>query len=361
MNNQDIIIILLTLIIGFGYLLMVRNYDIYEKEPLRVLILVAIFGGIFSIGSSLVLYDFVSVRRNFLDAIVKIGFIEETSKLLALSVIYSFIKKDFNEIVDGIIYIAAISLGFAVIENIFYAVNSSSPYLIVFQRSVYSVIGHLSFSGYMGIAFYIHKKVRQNYLGLSLSLIIAALAHGFYDGFIFQHELIFFFRFVFFTLIFLQIWLFRTVQSFSGFRNELNELTFLGTGNNVLLYCSKCESDISASEFSFGRIKGGICEGCNSMVFNHNNVSRLLKYFRPAISVRLFYNKLPTRRKIICLDEDNHVLYNTRNKFLSADVVNLSNWLKEHNRFDRKCILSLPFIGFVLKYLGLRHIMDKEQ
>ncbi|NJK98431.1 MAG: PrsW family intramembrane metalloprotease [Bacteroidales bacterium] len=160
---------------------------------------------------------FVEVQRNFFGAIFKIGLIEEFSKLLALMVVYYFIKKEFNEIVDGIIYITAISLGFAILENISYSLSSEDPFTLLFHRSVFSVLGHISFSGYMGISFYIHKKIRKNYLGIGLSVLLAALAHGFYDGVIFHPELNFLFNFIFIALIFLQFWFLKTALGFSEF------------------------------------------------------------------------------------------------------------------------------------------------
>ena len=218
MNTQDILIIAVASLIGIVYLIKVRSYDIYEKESFLKLLIVAIAGGIISVFTSLFLYEFVEVKRNFVDAIIKIGFIEESSKLIALMIIYYFIKNDFNEIVDGIIYITAISLGFAIIENIFYVINSDTPISLLFQRSIFSVIGHISFSGYMGIAYYIHKRVTSNYLGIILSVVLASLAHGFYDGVIFHGELSFLFKFVFVGLIFLQFWLLKTTLGFSKFR-----------------------------------------------------------------------------------------------------------------------------------------------
>jgi len=112
---QDIVIIVLAFLIGIAFLLKIRSYDIYEKEPFRKLLLVMIIGGIISIGTSMFLYRFVEINLNIIDAILKIGLIEEFSKLIALFIAYQFIKNDFNEIVDGLIYITAVALGFSII------------------------------------------------------------------------------------------------------------------------------------------------------------------------------------------------------------------------------------------------------
>ena len=140
MSTQSILIILIASLIGLAYLIKVRSYDIYEKESFWRLLIVAIVGGFLSVIFALYFYESVDVRLNFLDAIIKIGFIEESSKLLALALIYLFIKKDFNEIVDGIIYITAISLGFAIIENISYCFRSEEPFLLLLH-SLLNVFG----------------------------------------------------------------------------------------------------------------------------------------------------------------------------------------------------------------------------
>jgi len=351
---QSILIVVIASIIGVVYLSKVRSYDIYEKEPFFKLLFVAIFGGVISIIFSLVVYGAVEVNYSFTDAFIKVGLIEEASKLFALAIIYYFIKRDFNEIVDGIIYITAISLGFAIIENVFYASSSETPFLLLFQRSIFSVVGHISFSGYMGIAFYIHKRVHKNYLGILLSLVLAAFAHGFYDGVIFQHELSFLFKFIFIGLIMLQIWMLRTALSFSAFRKDLAHDTFEETENVVNLSCSFCNKSITSNEFRFWNIKAGVCKYCNHLVLDMKNVKKLIRYFRPGMNFQKFYKLVPLSKTIVLIDKNEKIAFNTKTKYLSADVAELSIWLKENNVKDRNEILKIPFIGFVLKHIGLR-------
>jgi len=358
MNSQDIFIIITASLIGVLYLMKVRSYDIYEKESFVKLLIVAIAGGIISVFTSLFIYEFVDVNRNFGDAIIKIGLIEESSKLIALMIIYYYIKKDFNEIVDGIIYITAISLGFAIIENIFYVINSDTPLLLLFQRSVFSIIGHISFSGYMGIAYYIHKRVATNYIGIGLSIALASLAHGFYDGFIFHEELNFLFQFVFIGLIILQLWLLKTTLGFSKFRVKLEENTFKETDKMTFLYCCNCDSGIKSKELKFWKIRAGKCDTCNNIVFGSENIKRLFEYFRPILKVKKYLKKLSKHDRITNLDYDKKILFHTERYFLSADTKRLGTWLDESNTNDRLNILKIPVIGIVLKYLGLRYIID---
>ena len=358
MNLQDILIIVVAALIGFGYLLLVRSYDIYEKEPLIKLLLVAVVGGLISVFVSLFLYEFVEVNYNFVDAIIKIGFIEEFSKLFALVVVYQFIKKDFNEIVDGIIYITAVSLGFAVIENVFYANNSEDPFNLLILRSIYAIIGHISFSGYMGIAFYIHKRIHKNYVGLLLSVVLASLAHGFYDGVIFQPELTFLFQTVFVVLIFLQLRLLKTTLGFSKFREKFREELFIDTEHIAFLFCDNCNSSVRSTKISFWKMQAGKCETCNNIVLSSGNIIRLFQYFRPILNSKKYLRKMSKMGGIITLDDEDKILFNTKKNFLSANINGLGNWLNEQNERDIKDILKIPVLGIILKYLGLRYFVE---
>jgi RsiW-degrading membrane proteinase PrsW (M82 family)/Zn-finger nucleic acid-binding protein len=356
MNTQSILIILLATIVGYIYLLIARSYDIYEKEPIGKLVLVTVLGGVVSVFVSLFLYRFVHVEYNFLDAIIKIGLIEELSKLLALMLLVQFIKKDFNEIVDGIIYITAVALGFSVIENILYAFSSETPFLLLFQRSFFSTLGHISFSGYLGIAYYIHVRVHRNYLGILLALILASVAHGFYDGVIFHPELGFLFKFVFAGLVILQLIMLRMTLGFSKFRKVFSADIFTQTDNKAFLYCPQCDKSIKTNELSFWKIKAGECETCKDIVMNEGNIKKTLRYFRPVVSMPRFFNAYKNSTSVAAVDADSKILYSVNRKMLGGDPTAMGVWFALKNEEDRTRILKIPILGAALKYIGLRYM-----
>jgi RsiW-degrading membrane proteinase PrsW (M82 family) len=357
MDIKYILVIVTAVAIGVLYLIKIRRYDLYEKEPFYKLLIVSIIGGIFSIIITLYLYRFVEVEMNFIDAFIKVGLIEESSKLFALALIYFFIKDDFNEIVDGIIYITAISLGFAIFENISYAFRSHDPYMTLGFRSVLSVIGHISFSGYMGIAFYIHKQVKRNYIGLILSVALASLAHGLYDGVLFEHSLNYTFLLVYLVLIFLQIWFLRVALSFSKFKKDMSASLFKESGKSDTLYCCKCNCEIKCNEIAFWKIRGGICSYCSDYVFNFKNFKRIMRYFRPVIYYRRYFNKLRKFNKMITLDDNHGIIFCKKQKHISANINDMGRWLKEKNSEDKIRALRIPLIGLILRYIGLRHMV----
>ncbi|MDD3280888.1 MAG: PrsW family intramembrane metalloprotease [Bacteroidales bacterium] len=361
MELTDIFIIVSAMAIGIVFLWAIRSYDFYEKEPFIKLLLMMFLGGILSVLLSTAAYYFVPVKYNIFDAIFKIGLIEEISKLLALMILYLIIKKNFNEIVDGIVYISAISLGFAVIENIFYCFQSDEPFLLLLHRSVFSVMGHISFSGYMGLAFYIHKKVHRNYTGLLLSIGLAALAHGFYDGFLFHYEVSDFFQFVFLALVILQLFLLRTVLGFSERRAFLNESLFQIRTNTLFGHCCHCKNDVKAKELSFGKIHCMQCPQCGYYIFDEENLARLLVYYCPANNYKRLLKNLPRYHNILLLDEAQKIRFNLNDKCLNAPIDELAQLLQACNRADRQRILEIPLIGPLFAFLGLRFMQDANK
>jgi RsiW-degrading membrane proteinase PrsW (M82 family) len=361
MTLTDIFILISAMAVGVAFLWAIRSYDFYEKEPFIKLLLMMLFGGIISIVISLVVYDFVSIKHNIFDAVFKIGFIEETSKLLALMILYLIIKKDFNEIVDGIVYISAISLGFAVIENIFYCFQSEDPFFLLFHRSVFSVMGHISFSGYMGLAFYIHKKVHRNYTGLFWSIGLAALAHGFYDGFLFHYEVSEFFQFVFLALVLLQLFLLRTVLGFSEHRVFLNESLFQIRTKVLSGHCKHCKRDVEAKSLSFRKIRCVQCSQCGHYIFDEKNLYRLLAYCCPISNYKRLIKNLPRYDNILLLDKDQKIRFDLNDKSLSAPIDDLAQLLQACNRADRQRVLNTPLIGTLFSSLGLRFMKDESE
>ncbi|MFP4242594.1 MAG: PrsW family intramembrane metalloprotease [Chitinispirillaceae bacterium] len=77
---------------------------------------------------------------------------EESMKMLVI-VLYCMRKKDFNEMMDGLVYGAAASLGFATLENVLY-VNDGGLYSALI-RALTAVPGHAAMGVMMG--YYLAK------------------------------------------------------------------------------------------------------------------------------------------------------------------------------------------------------------
>lgn len=108
---------------AYALALVVYRYDMYEKEPWYLLLLVVVLGMATAFGIGFV-EDFAirffnqqeSVRGQALIA----AFFEETAKLLVVGLVAVFFRREFNDPIDGLIYGAFTGLGFALHESLFY-------------------------------------------------------------------------------------------------------------------------------------------------------------------------------------------------------------------------------------------------
>ena len=169
--------------------LLVRFYksDRQKQEP-KSLILKTFIIGFFSVIPAAALEIFISVfapqsgTRLFrlFEAFIVAGCVEEGIKLLTvrLSVWHN---RNFDEVMDGIVYTVTASLGFAFFENIFY---SSGPLSVLLLRGVTAVPLHAIASGTMGFYLGLHKVRGQN--NLLYGYLSAVLIHGLYDFLLFE-------------------------------------------------------------------------------------------------------------------------------------------------------------------------------
>ena len=330
---QNIELALLSYFIGFLFLLFIRSYDKYDKEPLGRLVLFSFLGGIISTGVTTVLYVFVHPHFSLQDAIFKVGVVEEFSKLLTLFLLYRLIKSEFDEIVDGIIYVAAISLGFSVIENIFYAIRATHPHTLLLQRFLFATVGHISFSVYMGIAFYIHKKIKPNYGGLFLAFALAALAHGLYDGMLFEPQLNMWFIPVYVLLIYFQFRLLKVAYAYSLMKQNFALYNMKLIRKDKQVHCCHCGQN-TADEYRFNNIRIYVCRHCQHTITTQKSFDKILKYFRPKLERKKYFKEMDIFENLVILNADETAKYHPQKQKLNADIDDLNKWLKKENKKD---------------------------
>ncbi len=354
---ENFIIIALATLVGCIYLFWIRSYDKYEKEPIGSLFFALIVGGVISISISLLIYSLVEVNRDFLHAIIFIGPIEEFSKLLALIITYKIIKKDFNEITDGLIYMSAIALGFATIENISYALNSDSPYFLLFIRSIFCILGHIAFSGYMGIAFYIHTNTKRNLLGILIAIGIAALTHGLYDAFIFtigfNSIVLHFWRF----LIIAQLLFLKSTLTLSPYKKKFENKHFTQTNETAFVKCCNCDKSIRPKEKSFENIRFVECPDCKNIVFNGEGIHKILTYYTPNFGLQEFLKKIPESNKTIQINDNDKLKFHYNLTILSAEHSELTKWLETLEREHIEKMTDTSFQGLIMQLLGINKLL----
>jgi len=341
--------------IGFIFLFIIRSYDKYDKEPLWRLAVFSFLGGIVAVGVSSVLYAFVHPKLNLTDAVLKVGTVEEFSKLLTLFLLYKIIKKEFDEIVDGIIYVAAVSLGFSVIENIFYAQHAAFPLWLLFKRFLFATVGHISFSVYMGIAFYVHKKVKTNYAGLFLAFLLSTLAHGLYDGLLFNKNLTFLFLPLYFLLILFQFRLLKVSYAYSKMKEAFDLSNFKTLKNNVKTWhCCHCDQN-DAKLVGYKNVDLLICHTCDHLMIPKPAFDRLLKFYRPKLNQKLFYQNLHGANEKVVVNQHETIIYNSSQKRFNADFVDLKNWFMNGNQSDL-ALYHNTLEGRIFYRLGFKYL-----
>jgi RsiW-degrading membrane proteinase PrsW (M82 family) len=166
--------------------------DKFEKEPKKLLLYNFLFGAIVSVFISSILYiiydvylprsDDFSVLQQFIKAFFVVALIEVFSKYIIVR-FYAQPKSDFNEPFDGIVYAVMVSMGFAVVENLFYVLEGGLH--VALLRAFTAIPAHATFGilmGYfMGKAKFTNQKAKWNLIGLATAILF----HGSYDFFLF--------------------------------------------------------------------------------------------------------------------------------------------------------------------------------
>ncbi|MFM9279004.1 glutamic-type intramembrane protease PrsW [Paenibacillus jiagnxiensis] len=169
---------------GIALLTYIYLKDKYDSEPLHMVIKVFLLGFlvvlpvmIFQRGLTIWLGDHT--------LLASFGISAGVEEFLKWFVVYHIIYNhtEFDEPYDGIVYAAAVSLGFATVENLLYAWAGYSSIGTLIIRSLLPVSGHAMFGIIMG--YYLGRAKfstgRSSKLFLALSLLFPWFWHGLYD------------------------------------------------------------------------------------------------------------------------------------------------------------------------------------
>src|SRR5689334_9678195 len=103
------------------YLCMFLWLDRYDPEPVRTLAFAFAWGaGVAILVSSVFNEIFKSAFSDFLTGVISAPLIEEGSKGVGVLLIAVLFRRDFDSVVDGIVYAGVVALGFATMENVDY-------------------------------------------------------------------------------------------------------------------------------------------------------------------------------------------------------------------------------------------------
>jgi RsiW-degrading membrane proteinase PrsW (M82 family) len=182
------------------YLALALWLDRYEKEPIGMLAVtflwgatVAIFfsGIINTIGGAVVGAFLGANIGGFFTAVISAPIVEESTKALALLILFFWKKDEFDGVVDGIVYAAMVGLGFAMVENFIYygralAGGGIAEGALTFGiRGVFSPFSHPVFTSMTGIGLGLARQSNNTFVkfaaplaGLTGAIVLHAIWNG---------------------------------------------------------------------------------------------------------------------------------------------------------------------------------------
>jgi RsiW-degrading membrane proteinase PrsW (M82 family) len=157
--------------------------DRYDPEPLWALLAVLAWGAIAACGFSAVINTsvhgmgdamFGRGAGSVLGACVSAPLVEEAFKGLGVAGMYWFVRREFDGVVDGVIYAAFAALGFAAVENIIYYGDAARDEVITGQegllvgtvviRGILAPWGHPLYTSMTGLGFGIARETDKPWL-----------------------------------------------------------------------------------------------------------------------------------------------------------------------------------------------------
>lgn len=178
------------------YVSLVWWLDRYEKEPSSLLAITFLWGAVPSAFLSLVVEVILGLPASLLSsktvAILEAGLVapvvEETFKALILFFLFVVYHKEFDDVIDGIVYGAVVGSGFALTENTLYFIEAfriggiGSWSTVVFLRTIVFGLNHAFFTATVGAGLGFARYARRGWqqalaplAGLSLAIAFHAV------------------------------------------------------------------------------------------------------------------------------------------------------------------------------------------
>jgi RsiW-degrading membrane proteinase PrsW (M82 family) len=175
--------------------------DRYEKEPVLLLGGVFIWGAVFAAGAAFIVNSFLGLgiylftgSQAFTElstSSVIAPVIEEILKGIACLLVFLFVRREFDSILDGIVYAAITAIGFAATENVYYIYtygfqeNGVSGILWMFIVRVI-LVGwqHPFYTAFIGIGLAVSRLNRNSWIKITapiIGLIVAIFAHSIHN------------------------------------------------------------------------------------------------------------------------------------------------------------------------------------
>ena len=177
---------------GFA-LFVLRTADYNEREPWRLVLVAAGWGAVvattlalvfeslwsFTIDAGLIPGPGQAVATAFNAAVF-----EEVPKGLAVLLLFLLMRDEFDDVVDGIVYGAAVGIGFNFMETVVYVSVGGLPQLF-FRQFLGLFLGHATYTALLGAGVGVARQVRgfwPRLLSIAAGFAAAIAAHFTWDA-----------------------------------------------------------------------------------------------------------------------------------------------------------------------------------
>jgi RsiW-degrading membrane proteinase PrsW (M82 family) len=190
----------LLIVYGLPLFLAIYFLDLYEREPISLVLGALVWGAVAATALSAIANDgwgLVVARLGGpafaaeWTAALTAPFVEETLKASGVVLIYLIARDEMDDVMDGFVYGAMVGLGFAIVEDVFYFIaifgGTTGGVLAGFYVRVVSsgFYGHVLYTGLagMGIAYFVSRRGEAS---LAKRTLVAA---GLFAAAVFGHFL----------------------------------------------------------------------------------------------------------------------------------------------------------------------------
>ena len=192
-------------IIGFGTSLLFATIlywlDRYEKEPILLLGGVFLWGAVIAAGSAFLINTVLgigvsiftgsSLATDLATGSLIAPLVEETLKGLAVVAVFIVFHREFDSVLDGIIYAGVAALGFAATENTYYIYNYGflesgwgGLLSLTFVRVILVGWQHPFYTSFIGIGLALARTYRSWWVRIIAPILgwsVAMFTHGFHN------------------------------------------------------------------------------------------------------------------------------------------------------------------------------------
>lgn len=171
------------------YLTFPRLLDRYDPEPAYALLMALAWGGVAACGFSALVNSAVSAGiggsvGEAVGAVVSAPIVEEASKGILLLGFFYFLRREFDGVVDGIIYASFCAIGFAAVENVIYYARAGleqgagGVWVTFGLRGVLTPWAHPLFTSMTGLGLGIARETSKTWLRPIAPIVGYGLAVG---------------------------------------------------------------------------------------------------------------------------------------------------------------------------------------